>query len=345
MIEIAKWLGIGRRLLSAAVSLLLFLTSCGKKESAPESAEAPNAMQAVASPELPVNVPREMEEYKDPKGAFVVMLPKGYVFTDKTVGDKLKYIFAYGSAVNLILTQAAAEPEWDHAAQMAKKIDEIRTGRAGFPPSMVLLERGLISFGGLKGFRTLLSGNLGGQESQMMAHYLVGGEKYFTLIVTWKDPSASVLYGQVKNSITNSFRLASFMPSPTVPTNPAVAPLSPEAPAAAPVAATNIQAPVAPPVTHIVARPAHAATKKEPAAAAEPAQPADSRTESEWAAARAMLKFTGSMKMGGQEVAMVNDKILRKGDTISVEFHKKKFSFIVMIISPKGVEYKRSLKQ
>ena len=50
-----------------------------------------------------------------------------------------------------------------------------------------------------------------------------------------------------------------------------------------------------------------------------------------------MLKFSGSMKMGGQEVAMVNDKILRKGDTISVVFHEKEFKFILMTISPKAL--------
>jgi hypothetical protein len=325
MFETAKMGKIGRSSLSVAVSFVLFLTSCGKKESATET---PNAAQAVASPQLPVNVPRDLEEYKDPRGAFVVMLPKGYVFADKTVGDKVNYIFTYGSAVNLILTRVAAEPQWDPVAQMAGKLYEIRTGRAGFPPSMVLLERGLLSFGGLKGFHAMLSGNLGGRESRMMAYYLVGDEKYFTLIVTWKDPTAGVLYEQVKSGITNSFRLASFMP-------PA---------AAVPVAATNAQTPVAPPVTNLVAQPVPADTKEKPAAAVEPAQPADSRTELEWAVAMAMLKFTGSMKMGGQEVAMVNGNILRKGDTISVMFHEKEFNFIVTIISPNKVEYKRNPK-
>ena len=67
MIETAKMSGIGRPLLSAAVPLILFLTSCGKKESATETS---SAAQAVAAPELPVNAPRELEKYKDPKGAF-----------------------------------------------------------------------------------------------------------------------------------------------------------------------------------------------------------------------------------------------------------------------------------
>jgi hypothetical protein len=79
--------------------------------------------------------------------------------------------------------------------------------------------------------------------------------------------------------------------------------------------------------------------------AAAPDQPTHSGTESEWIAAMAMLKFSGSMKMGGQEVAMINGKILRQGDTISVVFHEKEFKFILMNISPNGVEYKRELKQ
>ena len=280
--------------------------------------------------ELPVNALRALEEYKDPKGAFVVMLPKGYVFSDKTVGDKLKYIFTYGSSVNLILTQAVAAPEWDSAAEMIQKQDDIRTGRAGFPSAMVLTERGLLSFGGLKGFQTLLAGNLAGQETQMTAYYLAGNEKLFTLIVTWKDPTAAVLYGQVNSSITNSFRLASFNPSAHVPPKTAT-----------PVVATNVPVPV----TNIVAVPVPAIAKEKPAEVVEPVQPADSRSEAEWAAARAMLKFNGSMKMGGQQVAMVNEKILRKGDAISVTFHEKEFNFIVTIISPNGVEYNRRLSE
>jgi hypothetical protein len=50
------------------------------------------------------------------------------------------------------------------------------------------------------------------------------------------------------------------------------------------------------------------------------------------------------MKMGGQQVAMVNDKILRIGDTVSVMFHDKEFTFIVTAISSRGAEYKRELK-
>jgi hypothetical protein len=324
MIETAKTSGVGLLLLSGALSSILFLTSCGKKDAATATAETQAVAAAGSAPELPVNAPRELEEFKDPKGAFVVMLPKGSVFSDKTVGDKLKYIFTYGSSVNLIITQAAAAPEWDNAAEMAKKQDEIRSGRAGFPPAMVLVERGLLSFGGLKGFQTLLGGSLAGQETQMTAYYLAGDEKLFTLIVTWKDPAAAILYAQVKSSITNSFRLASFNPSVPVPPKPAV-----------PI--------VAAPVTNVVEQPA-VVPKEKPAEVVEPVQPADSKTESEWGAARAMLKFTGSMKMGGQQVAMVNDKILRKGDTISVMFHEKEFTFIVMIISPSGVEYKRQVK-
>ena len=212
-------------MLSAAFSLFLFLTSCGKKESATET---PNAVQPVALPELPTNAPRDLEEYKDPNGAFVVTLPKGYVITDKTVGDMVKYIF---------------------------------TPTAAVPPHLA---------------------------------------------------TASV--------------------------SPAVAP------ADVPVAVTNVQAPAAPPVTPVVAWPVPADTNEKPAAAAEPAQPADSRTGSEWAAARAMLKFNGSMTMGSQQVAMVNDRILREGDMISVMFHDKEFEFIVTIISSERVEYKRYLK-
>ena len=330
MIETAKTVTVRVLLLLGAIPVLLLLASCGKKDAATEAPGAPAGAPAVAAPELPVNALREVEEYKDPKGAFVVTLPKGYVFSDKTVGDKLKYIFIYGTAVNMILTQAAVAPDWDHAAEMAKKQDEIRTGRAGFPPAMVLTDRDLLSFGGLKGFQMMLGGNLSGQETQMTAYYLAGEEKLFTVIVTWKDPAAAVLYGQVKSSITNSFRLTSFNPSAPVPAKPA----------AAPAAVTNIPAPVAP-VTNVVAKPAAPAPKEEPVEVVEPVQPVDPRSESEWAAARAMLKFNGSMKMGGQQVAMVNDKILRKGDTISVTFHDKEFIFIVSIISPNGVEYKR----
>jgi hypothetical protein len=330
MIETAKTSGFGLLLIAGALAAVLFLTSCGKKEAAPAAAGTSAVESVAGAPELPVNVPRDLEEFKDPKGAFVVMLPKGFVYSDKTVADKLKYIFTYGSSVNLILTQGPAAPEWDSAAEMTKKQDEIRTGRAGFPPAMVLVERGLLAFGGLKGFQTLLGGNLAGQETQMTAYYLVGEEKLFTLIVTWKDPAAAVLYGQVKSGITNSFRLASFNPSAPVVPKPVV-----------PVVVTNVP----PAVTNVVEKPAPVVTNAKPVEVAEPVQPVDPRTEPEWAAARAMLKFTGSMKMGGQQVAMVNDKILRKGDTISVTFHDKEFVFIVMIISPNGVEYKRQLNQ
>jgi hypothetical protein len=101
--------------------------------------------------------------------------------------------------------------------------------------------------------------------------------------------------------------------------------VDPVSPASTPAATTNVPAPAAPPVTNEVIRPAH------------------SGTESEWIAAKAMLKFNGSMKMGGQEVVLINDKILRKGDTISVLFHEKEFKFVVTTISPKGVEYQRDL--
>lgn len=321
MIETARTCGVGWFLFSGSLFFLVFLTSCGKKGAGTESVGVLADTPAVAAPELPVNALRELQEYKDPKGTFVVMLPKGYVFSDKTVGDKLKYIFTYGSAVALILTQGVVAPAWDSAEELAKKQDEIRTGRAGFPPSMVLVERGTLSFGGLKGFQTLLSGNLAGQETQMKAYYLVGDEKLFTLIVTWKDPAAGVLYEQVQSSITNSFRLVSLKPSAPVPPKLTVVPVSSAVIAAAPVVARNI--------------------KEEPVEVAKPVQPVDPRSETEWVAARAMLKFTGSMKLGNQKVAMVNDKILRKDDTISVMFRDKQFTFIVTTILATGVEYKR----
>lgn len=316
MIEPERTCGFGRLLLSGALSLLVFLTSCGKKAAETESVPAPSA-----APQLPMNAPRELEEYKDPRGSFVGMLPKGYAFSDKTVGDKPKYIFTYGSAVTVVLTQGAVDPAWDSEAELVKKQDEIRTGRAGFPRGMVLVERGTLSFGGLKGFYTLLSGNLAGQETQMKAYFLAGEGKLFTLIVTWKDPAAGVLYGQVQSSITNSFRLTSVTKPVPVAPKPAV---------------TNVPAP--PPVTNVVARPAPVVAKPKPVEVVEPVDP---RTDSEWSAARAMLKFTGSMKMGGQQVAMVNNKILRKGDEISVMFHDTEFTFIVTVISPNGVEYNR----
>lgn len=346
MIEGERNSRCGQLLLWGALSSLLFLASCGKKEAGTESTGGSAETPAAVAPELPVNVPRELQEYKDPKGAFVVMLPKGYVLSDKSAGDKPKYIFTYGSSVTLILTEGVAEPTWDSAAELAKKQDEIRTGRAGFPPPMVLVERGVLSFGGLKGFQTLLSGNLAGQETQMKAYYLVGDEKLFTLIVTWKDPAAGVLYEQVQSTITNSFRLASLKPPLPVPPKPAVAPVaSSVTTTTAPVAVKSSPAPAAAPVTNVTRQAAPVVEKAKPTAVVEPAQPVDPRTEPEWAAAKAMLKFTGSMKMGGQKVAMVNDKILRKDDTISVTFHDKEFTFIVTVISANGVEYKRDLKQ
>ena len=311
------------RLILGVIPCAAVLVSCGKKDAAPTAAE-----QAAVAPGLPVNVPREIEEYKDPKGVFVVMLPKGYVFSDKTVGDKPKYIFTYGTSLNLIITQGPAAADWDNAAEMSKKQDEIRTGSAGFPPDMSLLKRELVSFGGLKGFFTLLGGNLAGQETEMMAYYLAADEKLFTLIVTWKDRNAAVLNEQVKGSITNSFRLASFKkPAPEKPKPAPKAEAAPKAPTAA-VAATNAPA-----------RPAAAKPKPEPVAP--PPEPVDPRSESDWLTARNMLKFTGSMKMGGQQVAMVNNKILRKGDSIAVMVRDTEFVFIVSEISATGVEYKR----
>ena len=326
MIEITKPSGVVLLLFSGALPFVLFLASCGKKAAEPTATE-----QAVVSPGLPVNVPRELEEYKDPKGSFVMMLPKGYVFSDKTVGDKLKYIFTFGTSVNLILTQGAAKPDWDSAAEMAKKQDDIRTGVAGFPPAMALLKREVLSFGGFKGFYTLLGGNLAGQETEMMAYFLVGEEKLFTLIVSWKDREASVLNDQVKGCITNSFRLTSFKkPAPEKPK-----------PAPKPAVVSNAP-PAAPPrVTNAPARPEPVVAKPKPVEPEPPPAPVDPRTDAEWGAAKAMLKFTGSMKMGGQQVAMVNNKILRKNDTISVMYHDTEFTFVVSEISANSVEYKR----
>jgi len=309
------------RVILGLLPCVAVLVSCGKKEAAPTAAE-----QASVAPELPVNVPRELQEYKDPKGVFVVMLPKGYVFSDKTVGDKPKYIFTYGTSLNLIITQGPAAADWDNATEMSKKQDEIRTGTAGFPPNMSLVKRELLSFGGLKGFCTLLGGNLAGQETEMMAYYLAAEEKLFTLIVTWKDRNAAVLNEQVKSSITNSFRLASF-------TKPAPEKPKPEAAAKAPTA------------TNAPARPAVAVVKPKPEPVAPPPEPVDPRSESDWMTARNMLKFTGSMKMGGQQVAMVNNKILRKGDAIAVMVRDTEFVFIVSEISANGVEYKRKLQE
>lgn len=330
----------GFRLLLCGGSLIVLLgaASCGKKDggAAAEPAAAPAAAEA------PANAPRETEEYKDPKGAFLLTLPKGYTFADKTVGDKVKYIFTYGAVVNLIFTLGPAAPEWDSAAELAKKQDEIRSGKAGFPPGMALLDRGLISFGGMKGFQTVVGGMMAGQEAEMAAYFLVADSNLFTLIVSRKDPAAGVLYGQVRSCITNSFRLPSYKPAAPAAAKPAAAVTAAPPPAVvAPAPAPKAPAP-APAGTNVAAKPAAApAAKPKPAEPEEPEQPVDPRSEPEWAAARAMLKFTGSMKMGGQQVAMVNDKILRKGDTIAVVFHDKEFVFIVMNISPTGVEYKK----
>ena len=191
----------------------------------------------------------------------------------------------------------------------------------------------------------------------MRAYYLAADEKLFTLIVTWKDPKANVLYEQVQSSLTNTFRLASMKP-PVVPVAAAATttasvvsaektpvPVTPASPAITPAEVKVVPTPkpaVAPATSTARPSPAPVTEGEKRAPTDGSGATADSRTEAEWNAALAMLKFNGAMKMGGQQMAMVNDKFLRKGDTISVLFHGKEFVFIVREIGANRVDYTRS---
>lgn len=102
------------------------------------------------------------------------------------------------------------------------------------------------------------------------------------------------------------------------------------APSAAPARKPGETAPKAPPGAGVVKPPPE--PKPTPAQEPEPLTP-------DWEIARSMLKVSGTMKVGPQNAAIVNDNILRKGETISVEYRQKVYHFRVSAIEGNRVDF------
>lgn len=58
-----------------------------------------------------------------------------------------------------------------------------------------------------------------------------------------------------------------------------------------------------------------------------------------WRWARAMLKNSGVMKSGNQYVAIINDKLVRKGDVVAVTYKGRVYEFLVKSIDTRNIEY------
>ena len=73
-------------------------------------------------------------------------------------------------------------------------------------------------------------------------------------------------------------------------------------------------------------------------AAAQPSTEA-TYTVAEWDLARKMMRIEGIMKKGKAYVALVNGRLVKEGDVVSVYSKGDKFRFTVTVIGPKNVEF------
>jgi hypothetical protein len=64
------------------------------------------------------------------------------------------------------------------------------------------------------------------------------------------------------------------------------------------------------------------------------------KDDGDWVGARLLLKTTGTMRSGGQYVAIVNGNMVRKGDIVSVTLSGRVYQFVVTSIDTRNVEYK-----
>ncbi len=112
-------------------------------------------------------------------------------------------------------------------------------------------------------------------------------------------------------------------PAPAAPETTATTPQKPAAPTSAPAPASAAKAPRNGPST------SHA-----PTIVIE-----ETKDDGDWVGAKLLLKTSGTMRSGGQYVAIVNGNMVRKGDVVAVTLGGRQYQFTVTAIDTRNVEY------
>ena len=338
---------------ASALLLALAAASCSKKQEAKQpEAVAELSKAAAAAPSAPINPEtfgNKVKEFKDPKGFFVADLPDGYTLSDKSVENSPKLLFTYGASVNLMIMGSLTNEDWDAEYEMANKVDALEQG-IGVPAGMHLSRSGLAKFGGMAGFETVLSGRVNAEPIETRAFTMAGKGKFITVQIACRQPGAMRIYDKLSSAITNSLRLPS-APAPAKTTAPSHA--APKAPTSAVagttsalVSSTSVSSAVGSVgATGVVMSVktggvvAAAVDKAEQERLAAEKKAAEEKLRTEWDMARAQLKTGGIMKMGAQWVVLVNNEMLKAGDTVSVKMRDKTYVFRVSSVTRDRVNF------
>lgn len=226
-----------------------------------------------------------LKPYEDPAGYFSAMFPKGYAVIDQSGETGTRVQLDYGRGVWMTLIAGDQQGRWDPAARLAQRVASIAQGTAGLPPELELTKSGLVEFGGLTGYETVLSGVVKEEPTQIHSYSLAGNGVSLQIALTCRNPNNLEKFEEVEVSIPESLRVGA----------------SSTGRGAGPAAAAKVH------------------------------------TEEEWALARNMLKTEGILKKGNAYAALVNGRLVREGDIVSVYSKGDKYRFVVTSILPKEV--------
>ncbi|MFH0878720.1 MAG: hypothetical protein V2A34_03320, partial [Lentisphaerota bacterium] len=156
---------------------------------------------------------REIEEFRDPKGYYTVMLPAGYKMEDRSNGSQSKKSFNYSKDLSLWLLANEMRKSWDPESAMKEKMEAINSGRAGFPSDVKVVSHGLIELNGAKGYEFIIEGAGQGNKLRAYTVALVSNKTSMAVSITCTGESDLPLFNQIQSSIAGSLRLSG-PPSP-----------------------------------------------------------------------------------------------------------------------------------
>jgi len=246
----------------------------------------------------------ETVEYREPKGIYTIRVPKGYELRNESAGTRSKIWFRYGPDAQLGIISSVMNKDWNAEAEMKSKMDSLRNGATPLG-KMNVVRSGLIQIGGGSGYEYVVSSERGGTTSHVHGYALVGHGRSLSIVCEGQGGQAETASETLARCVTAS--LAMLPPAPD-----------------------KTSAPVP---SAVRSPPGPAGSSAGRASASSPEEPAlEAGSDQAWAKARASIAIKAFMISGGQAMIMVNNQILRAGDTLTVRYAGHDYTFTVKTV-------------
>jgi len=292
----------GRKLTAVPDGPLPFPVDAPPPRTTPTKNEPAAAPRAPAGPVTPGTQPTSVADttFHDRLDYFSLRLPAGYRAYQNTSSTRSSATFSYHKPKVQIELHAWAEDEvWNGDRRLLRDLAGTRRGRFYRPRDMSQTSSAGTHIDGAPAHAYGYAGVIAGEQRWIQRYALVKGRLRMTVQVECRGADARALFHKVCGAVRNSLR-ATYL-------------------------ATRKPGIGATPVTPVPAR-----------SEARPAgwQPSDE----DWAAARKAVIVEGVMKRKGVNVAFVNGRIVKQGDTLTVNHAGYVYRFRVQSIGRREVE-------